>query len=112
MKCQNCNEIFKNSPVMNFSMFLLNVSMYSSMVLLKPLIAAPYIFAVVFPTAFVIMAFISIYMPVKTANIEDVSMLGPTRVNIEKTDDVNENIRRYKKAINDAIKKKREKRLS
>ena len=97
---------------MNFSMFLLNVSMYSSMVLLKPLIAAPYIFVLVFPTAFVIMAFISIYLPVKPANIEDVSILGPTRVNIEKTDNVNENIRRYKNAMDDAVKKKREKQLS
>ncbi len=70
-----------------------------------------YIFLVIFPTTFLIMVIISKYMPVKDACKEDFFILGPTNVSIERTDDVNENIRRYKKALNEAIDKKRKKKL-
>ncbi|WP_169816867.1 hypothetical protein [Kangiella sediminilitoris] len=89
---------------MNFAFFITYISYFIIMPIFGPSLF-PIIFMLI--GTMIVVALITKYLPLKQIENEDIAFVLPTKVNFEKTDDVNTNIKRYR----EAIKKAKEARL-
>lgn len=88
---------------MSLAIFVLNTFTIGLFAYLRPLELPIYMIVAFIVTIFLVMSLITKYMPVVKANHDDISPFRPTRIQIEKTEDINENIRRYKEAQSNAV---------
>jgi len=90
---------------MELLFFLWGVIIYLTLILLDFYfgISVLYTAAPTFIITFFIIYFIKQYFPIKPVDKSEINLVPPTLFNFEKTDNVNENIRRYKEAQSKAI---------
>jgi|Cruoilmetagenom7_1024161.scaffolds.fasta_scaffold17667_3 hypothetical protein len=105
MLCHSCDLVFAHSKIMELLFFLWGVIIYLTLILLDFYfgISVLYTAAPTFIITFFIIYFIKQYFPIKPVDKSEINLVPPTLFNFEKTDNVNENIRRYKEAQSKAI---------
>lgn len=105
MLCHSCGLVFVHTKIMELCFFLWAVLIYSTLILLDFYFKFSVFYTVgpVFIITFFIYHFIKQNFPLKLVDKNEINLVPPTFLKFEKTDNVNENIRRYKEAQSKAI---------